>query len=150
MPAKYFLFYERNRPRQGDGHWSFYGNVRLASEGLDTPGKVATQLDLEPTYHVNDRLSFFTAWYFEHNPTGCCGAAATCWAAYDEDMILLNAGSVWLINDKQELRVRLEAIGLDAKARPGLSRGGRWRTGGVDETIPDVGLRNLGFQIRYR
>jgi hypothetical protein len=39
MPAKYFLFYERNRPRQGSGHWSFYGNMRWASEGTGYAGQ---------------------------------------------------------------------------------------------------------------
>ena len=52
-------------------------------------------------------------------------------------MILLNAGSVWLINDKQELRVRLEAIGLDAKADRRIA----WRPDGepvrIDETDPE-------------
>jgi hypothetical protein len=150
MPAKYFFFYERNRPRQGDGHWSFYGSLRLASEGLDTPDKVAVQLELEPTYHVNDRLSFFTAWYFENNPDWVLWRGDNLLATYDEDMILLNAGSVWLINDKHELRVRLEAIGLDAKARQGWRVAADGTPVASDDEIPDIGLRNLGFQIRYR
>lgn len=150
MPAKYFLFYERDRPRQGDGHWSFYGNIRLASEGLDTPDKGSIRFELQPTYHVNDRLSFFTSWYFERNSDWVLWRGGNLLGTYDEDMILLNAGSVWLIDDRQELRVRLEAIGLDAKARQA------WRVApdgtpvAVQEEIADIGLRNLGFQIRYR
>ncbi|MDR7098028.1 hypothetical protein J2X04_000375 [Lysobacter niabensis] len=150
MPAKYFLFYERNRPRQGSGHWSFYGNMRWASEGLDTPGKSSLQLDLEPTYHVNDRLSFFTAWFFEHNNDWLLWHGDNLIGSYDEDMILLNAGSVWLINDKHELRVRLEAIGLDAKARQAYRVADNGEPVESAETIPDVGVSNLGFQIRYR
>jgi hypothetical protein len=57
---------------------------------------------------------------------------------------------VWLINDKHELRVRLEAIGLDAKARQAYRVAADGEPVAVDEVIPDVGLRNLGFQIRYR
>jgi hypothetical protein len=150
MPAKYFLFYERNRPRQGDGNWSFYGNVRWASEGLDTPGKSSVQLDLEPTYHVNDRLSFFTAWYFERNADWVLWRGGNLLGSYEEDMILLNAGSVWLIDPKQELRVRLEAIGLDAKAKHAYRVAANGEPVESAEAIPDVGLRNLGFQIRYR
>jgi hypothetical protein len=65
-------------------------------------------------------------------------------------MILLNAGSVFLISDKQELRVRLEAIGLDAKARKAWRVAANGEPVESAEEIPDVGLRNLGFQIRYR
>ncbi|GAB3377607.1 DUF5916 domain-containing protein [Lysobacter fragariae] len=150
MPAKYFAFYERNRPRQGDGHWSLYGNVRLASEGLDTPGKVAYQLNFEPTFHVNDRLSFFTGWYYEHNPDWLLWRGDNLVGSYDEDMLLLNAGTVWLVNDRQELRVRLEAIGLDGKARKAWRVADSGEPLASNEAIADVGLRNLGFQVRYR
>jgi hypothetical protein len=150
MPAKYFLFYERNRPRQGDGHWEFYGNMRWASEGLDTPGKSSVQLNFEPTYHVNDRLRFFTTWFFEHNSDWLLWRGDNLLGSYDEDMILLNAGSVWLINDKQELRVRLEAIGLDGRAKQAFRVAANGEPTPSAEAIPDVGLRNLGFQVRYR
>ncbi|MCA1714969.1 MAG: hypothetical protein LC715_07655, partial [Gammaproteobacteria bacterium] len=36
---------------------------------------------------------------------------------FRSDMLFLNAGVTWLIDNKQELRVRLEAIGLDAEAQ---------------------------------
>jgi hypothetical protein len=150
VPAKYFLFYERNRPRQGDSPWEFYGNVRWASEGLETPARSSLQIDLEPTYHVNDRLRFFTAWFFERNTDWVLWRGGNLLGSYNEDMILLNAGSVFLISDKQELRVRLEAIGLDAKARKAWRVAANGEPVESAEEIPDVGLRNLGFQIRYR
>ncbi len=150
LPAKYFLFYERSRPRQGDGHWEFYANMRWASEGLDTPGRHSLQFDFEPTYHVNDRLRFFTAWYFERNQDWVLWRGGNLLGSYEESMIQLNAGSVWLISDRQELRVRLEAIGLDAKARQAYRVDANGEPVASDEAIPDVGLRNMGFQVRYR
>ena len=150
VPAKYFLFYERNRPRQGDSPWEFYGNVRWASEGLETPARSSLQIDLEPTYHVNDRLRFFTTWFFERNSDWILWRGDNLLGSYNEDMILLNAGSVFLISDKQELRVRLEAIGLDAKARKAWRVEANGEPVESAEGIPNVGLRNLGFQIRYR
>lgn len=150
MPAKYFLFYERSRPRQGDGHWEFYGNVRWASEGLDTPGRRSIQLDFEPTYHVNDRLSFFAGWFFEHNNDWLLWRGGNLLGSYEEDLIQLNAGSVFLISDRQELRVRLEAIGLDATSGRAFRVAANGEPIASGETLPDVGLRNLGFQVRYR
>jgi len=150
VPAKYFLFYERNRPRQGESPWEFYGNVRWAAEGLETPARSSIQLDFEPTYHVNDRLRFFAAWFYERNADWILWRGGNLLGSYNEEMLLLNAGSVFVISDKQELRVRLEAIGLDAKARKAWRVAANGEPIASEEAIPDVGLRNLGFQIRYR
>jgi hypothetical protein len=56
----------------------------------------------------------------------------------------------WTIGDRQELRVKMQALGLDAKLKQA------WRTD-VDgnaiaaaDHIDDFSLRNLGFQVRYR
>ena len=65
-------------------------------------------------------------------------------------MLVLNAGVSWLIGGRQELQVKLEAIGLDAKALQA------WRVApdgtpvAVDDALSDFGLRSLGFQVRYR
>lgn len=150
MPAKYFGFYERERPRQGDSPWEFNANVRWSTEGLETPQRSSLQLSFEPTYHVNDRLRLFTSWYFEHNQDWLLWRGGNLIGSYDEDMILLNAGSVFLIDDRQELRVRLEAIGLDGEARKAWRIAANGEPVESAEAIPDVRLRNLGFQIRYR
>ena len=52
--------------------------------------------------------------------------------------------------DRQELRVKMQAIGLDAKLKQA------WRTDpdgtpmAVADHVDDFSLRNLGFQVRYR
>ena len=55
-----------------------------------------------------------------------------------------------MIDDKQELRVKLQAIAIDATAVQArrLDAGGQL----VDSTasLADFQIRNLGFQIRYR
>ena len=54
------------------------------------------------------------------------------------------------VGDRQELRVKMQAIGLDAKLKQA------WRTlpdgavVAVADHIDDFSLRNLGFQVRYR
>lgn len=150
VPAKLYASYQRFRPRRGDGHWAFSGSLRYAAEGLGGPDDGAWQLDFEPTFHLNDQLSFFSNVHVERNPDWLLWRGGNLLGTYAMDLVQLNAGSTWLIDDTQELRVRLEAIGLDAAA------GQAWRVAAdgtpvpVDEAIPDLGLRNLGFQIRYR
>jgi len=148
VPSKLFLFGERFRPRKN--HWAFYGSVRYAAEGLGGVDEGATTLYFEPTYHVNDTLSFFAGLEARHNPDWLLWRGGNLLGTFRSDMLFLNAGTAWLIDEKQELRVRLEAIGLDARTRQAWRVAADGEPVAVDETIPDFGLRNLGFQVRYR
>lgn len=154
VPARLFAYYERFRPRKGA--WQLYGSARYAGEGLRGPEKGGITLSFEPTYFVNDTLSFGVALELSHNedwllwrnegrPQGQNNLLAT----YRSDLAYLAAGATWLIDPKQELRVRLEAIGLDAEATQAWRVAGR-RAVASDETVPDFSVRNLGFQVRYR
>jgi len=155
VPSKLFAFYERSRPRKG--HWAFSGNARYAAEGLGGPGKGAIRLSFEPTYHVNDTLSFQAGLEANHNPDWLLwrpdndpATRDNRLATFRADALFLNAGMTWLIDNKQELRVRLEAIGLDAQMRQAYRVSPDGVPVAVDEVVPDFALRNLGFQVRYR
>lgn len=154
-PAKLFLYAERFRPR--NGHWALFGSFRYAAEGLGGPDDGAVELYVEPTYHVDDRLSFAAGLVLNHNPDWLLWRPDADPATPDNrlgtfsaDVLRLNAGATWLIDAKQELRVRLEAIGLDATPQQA------WRVAvdgtpqPVDEPLDAFALRNLGFQVRYR
>jgi hypothetical protein len=71
-------------------------------------------------------------------------------ASYRSDQLSLNAGVQWNISSKQELRVKLETIALDARARQGWRVAGDGTPVATSEPVADFSLRNLGFQIRYR
>jgi hypothetical protein len=157
IPAKYFAFFERYFPKRG--HWEFYGNTRATTEGLRGWRKPTFELYLEPSYHVSDSLRFFVGMDYKKNPDWLIWDFDTNAAlagnqqrlvSFDSDLLSLNAGMTWLISPKQELRVRLETIGLDARAEQG------WDLAANGDPIPnadpvdDFELRNLGFQVRYR
>lgn len=147
VPAKLYAYYERFRPRKGA--WQLYGSGRYAAEGLEGPDKGSVTLNFEPTYFVNDDLSFSTTLELSHNPDWLLWRQDNQLASYRSNLAYLAAGATWLIDPKQELRVRLEAIGLDADALQA------WRVVerkpvATDEAVPDFALRNLGFQVRYR
>lgn len=147
VPAKLYAYFERFRPRKGA--WQFYGYGRYAGEGLDGPARGSMTLSFEPTYFVDDDLSFSASLELSHNQDWLLWRGGNLLGSYRSDLAYLAAGTTWLIDPRQELRVRLEAIGLDANARQA------WRVvdGRVvrsDEDIPGFSLRNLGFQLRYR
>jgi hypothetical protein len=62
----------------------------------------------------------------------------------------VTASAAWLIDDKQELRVKLEAIGLDAETRQVWDLSADGQTTPSSFPVPSFTLRNMGFQIRYR
>lgn len=65
-----------------------------------------------------------------------------------------NAGLDWSIGQRQELRVKLQTIGLDAQLTEAVQVGADGRAVAVAPTganeVDDFSLRNLGFQVRYR
>src|SRR3970282_1968643 len=128
VPGKLYLYAERFRPRKG--HWELFGSVRYAAEGLGGTGDGATTLYFQPTYHVDDTLSFFTGIEARHNPDWLLWRGGNLLGTFRSDMLFLNAGVTWTIDPRQELRVRLESIGLHAHALPAW-RGGRGRGPGA-------------------
>jgi hypothetical protein len=154
VPSKLFAFAERSLPRRG--RWELEGSLRYGAEGLGGWDRGSVTATIEPTYHLSDSATFALELEARHNPD---------WLLWRDDarpgftprlgtfrsnMVVLNAGSTWLIDSRQELRVRLEALGLDAHALESytLAPDGTPLATGVQHA--DFGLRNLGFQVRYR
>jgi hypothetical protein len=69
---------------------------------------------------------------------------------FDERMINLGAGFNWLISSKHELRLKLQAIGLNADAKQGYRIDATGNPLETSEPIEDISIRNLGVQLRYR
>ncbi|MEO6264133.1 MAG: DUF5916 domain-containing protein [Luteimonas sp.] len=148
VPAKLYLYYERFRPRKG--RWSLYGNVRYAAEGLDGPRNGSVTFDFNPTYFVNDNLSFYAELYAQHNPDWLIWQGDNLLGSFSADTLQLNGGAQWTISAKQELRVKLETIALDARLRQAWRIAPDGTPVASNDPVADFSLRNLGFQIRYR
>jgi len=62
----------------------------------------------------------------------------------------VDAGFNWTIGDHQELRLRLQAIGLNARLQQGYRVGASGDAVPTTEPVDDFSVRNLAFQLRYR
>ena len=148
VPARVVVFAERFRPRKD--HWALYGSLHYASDGLEGMDKGGLTIDVQPTYHFNDILSLGVGLQLHHDPHWLVWQRDTLVGAYDSDMVFANAGLTWLVDNRQEVRVRLEALGLDA----GADRAWRVQHDGTAvaaaDPIEDFTVRSLGFQVRYR
>jgi len=154
IPAKLFAFYERYFSRRNGGRWEFYSNARYGSDGLEGIGKGSYRLTAEPVYHASEGLRLFAGISAERNDDWLLWrpnrAGQNQLATFDMRMLRLNGGATWLVDHKQELRVRLEAIGLDAKALQTWDLSASGRPTASSQGMDDFALRRMGFQIRYR
>ena len=104
-----------------------------------------------PTFYVNDALSFFTGASYESDPYW------TIWqgkgnlvGAFDGRTIALDSGINLNFGGNQELRMRLQALGVGAHLRQAYEVAPDGSRIPTDEPVADFGVRNLGFQVRYR
>jgi hypothetical protein len=148
LPPNFNSFFEYNRPRKGN--WSWRAELAARSGGLAGNSEVGFGAEFVPTYFVSDEFNLFVGAYADRTPD---------WLVWQEDNLIgsfvgrelsLDAGLNWTVGSKQELRVKLQAIGLKGRLRQGY----RVQPGGdalaVADPIDDIDVQNLGFQIRYR
>lgn len=148
VPAKLYLYYERFTPRKD--RWSLYWRGRYAAEGLGGPTRGALEVDFNPTYFVNDRLSFSTQLIAQHNPDWLVWQRGSLLGSFRANTLQLNGNVQWTISARQELRVKLETIALDAHALQGWRVAADGTPVATSDPVADFSLRNLGFQVRYR
>lgn len=148
VPAKVFAYYEGFWPRKK--HWAFYLESRLAAEGLDGAKGAGAYLYLEPQYHFNDRMNLALGLWMQRAPDWLLWQGDNLLGTFDADTLQVNAAFNWIVDGRQELRIKLQAIGLDARSEQA------WRVAADGtplrsaEAMPGFSLRNLGFQVRYR
>ena len=70
--------------------------------------------------------------------------------SFDSEMLELKAAFNWIIGSRQELRVKLQAIGLDAEMKQAWRVAANGTPVRSSDALADFSLRNLGFQVRYR
>ncbi|MBQ4854753.1 hypothetical protein IMW82_08720 [Rhodanobacter sp. B2A1Ga4] len=148
LPPSVDLAYKRISPRHGD--WAFKLDAEVVSGGLGGNRQLGYDVKFIPTYFVSDAFSVYAGPYYEHLPDWLVWQHDNLIGRYDEHTLQLDAGFDWTIDSRQELRVKLQAIGLDARVRGGYRVQANGRAVASNEPVDDFSVRNLGLQIRYR
>jgi hypothetical protein len=148
LPARLLLDLSRSWPNRK--HWGFSTTVNVGQTGLKGVGSSALKASLQPTYHVNDALSFNLGTTLFVQPDWLLWRAGTLLGSFRGQQIGINAGMQWSAGSRHELRMKLESIALDARALQAW----RLQPGGAvlasTDAIDNFSLRRLGFQARYR
>jgi hypothetical protein len=148
LPANFNTYFDYQRPRKGN--WSYEVEANVYSGGIAGNDELGYTLHFTPTYFISDAFSVYVGVFGDWNPSWLVWDSGNLVGSFDEEQLNFDAGLTWNIGSKQELRVKLQAIGLKGR----LEQAYRVDAGGsavpTTDPIDDINVNTLGFQIRYR
>ncbi|WP_426269074.1 DUF5916 domain-containing protein [Dyella kyungheensis] len=148
LPPNVTLTYERTRPRIGNWSWTLDGTV--TGNELTGSRRLGYLLKWLPTYFISDAFSVFLGGSYERDPYWMIWQHDNVVGAFDGKTYGVNAGLNWNFGTRQELRVKLQALGVGGHLRQAYEIDRDGRAIASNEPIEPLGVVNLGFQIRYR
>jgi hypothetical protein len=148
LPPNLNAYFEYERPRQGN--WAYTTEMEVFTGGLAGNDKAGYTVEIEPTYFVSHNLNVYVGAGVGRTPDWLVWQRDNLIGSFDQRETSLNAGFNWTITNRQELRMRLQAIALNARLRQGYRIDGAGNAVASDEPVEDFNVRNLGLQIRYR
>lgn len=151
VPSSFNAVYEYERPRVGD--WSHYYGAEVFSGGLAGNDAIGWAGWVGATYFFSDALRANASVTAIRRPDWLIwqgSARPGLVGAFDGREARLRAGMEWTIDPRQELRVKLQAIGIGASAHGAWRFDPAGRPIAAADAIEDFNVRTLGFQIRYR
>jgi hypothetical protein len=147
VPPRFNSYFEYQRPRKGN--WAYNIEAEVYGGGLEGNHRLAHSLEVEPTYFISDAFNVYVGVFASRTPDWLVWQRENLIGSFDGREVQLNAGFNWTIDSRQELRLKLQAVAVNARLRQGY----RVIAGNAvesSETVDDFSVRNLGFQIRYR
>ena len=147
LPPNFNSYFDYQRPRIG--HWGYEVEGNIFSGGLSGNDRIGYLLNFEPKYFISDAFNVYLGVQVENTPDWLVWQHDNLVGSFDEHQASINAGFEWIVANRHELRLKLQAIGLDAKLRQAY----RVENGSAvasDDPIDDFTVENLGVQLRYR
>ena len=148
-PSNFWLSLERSLPRRGSWSW----DVAAYATGNELNGmhRISSEFDVMPTYYFSDNLSLSPGFTVQLQPDWLIWQHDNLVGDFNGRTLQLDTALNWNIALHQELRVRLQAVGVNARIRQAYRVTPDMRA--MPDTVTPVNsfsLRNLGFQVRYR
>ena len=148
LPANFSAFFEYGRPRKG--RWAYDVEAEIFSQGLAGNERIGYALEVEPAWFASDALRLSVGAAAISRPDWLLWQGGNLVGGFAGRELAFNAGLDWAIGTRQELRVKLQALAIDAQLRQAWRVQSAGRAVPVDDPVDDFSVRNLGFQVRYR
>jgi hypothetical protein len=147
-PPNFNSYFEYDRPRKGD--WGFHGEIEISSGGIEGNEHLGYWVELTPKYFINDAFNLYLGLTSSSNPDWLVWQRENLLGSFRRSNAEISAGFNWTLTHRQELRLKLQAIGLDAELRQAYRIDAAGNALETSEPVPDFTVRNLGVQLRYR
>jgi hypothetical protein len=147
-PPNFYSYFDYERPREGN--WAYEIEVEALSGGLSGNDRVGYDVNAEPKYFISDAFNVYVGMEVIRTPDWLVWQHDNLIGSFDKREIDFSAGFNWTLTNNQELRLKLQAIGLNADLRQGYRVDAAGHAIASDERVNDFSVRNLGLQIRYR
>jgi hypothetical protein len=148
LPANIRSYFEYDRPREGN--WGYHIELKGFSGGLSGNDEFGYSINLEPTYFISDAFNVYLGLFHSRTPDWLVWQRENLIGSFDGKESRFGAGFNWIISNRQELRLKLQTIAVNADIRQGYRVDPTGSAVPTDETVQDFSVRNLGVQLRYR
>lgn len=148
LPPRFTAFAEYSRPRKGS--WQFDTEAEIFGGGLSGNRRLGYRLESTPTYYLSNGFNVYAGINALRIPDWLILERDNLIGSFDARELDFNAGFNWTITVHQELRLKLQAIGLNADLRDAYRIDASGNAINTSEPIDDFRLSNLAFQLRYR
>lgn len=141
------VFLEHNQPRQGQGRLAWSWNFNASPNPVSGH---AVMMGVQPRWHLNDHFDIDFGLYATQQSDWLIWQGGREFGSFRARRAELYSNMNWFIDDKQELRVKLQAIAINATALQARRLDSADRLIDSAAALDDFTVRNLGFQVRYR
>ena len=147
LPPNFNTYFDYERPRIGS--WAYEVEAEVFSGGLSGNDRVGYWVNIEPRYFISDGFNLYVGIENSRNPDWLVWQYDNLIGSFEKKQTDLNAGFNWIVTNRHELRLKLQAIGLSASLEQGYRVQGGQAIASA-EPIDDFSVENLGVQLRYR
>jgi hypothetical protein len=148
LPPNFNSYFEYETPRKGN--WSYHVELEAYGGGLSGNDKVGYSINLEPKYFISDALNVYLGLYASTKPDWLVWQRDNLIGSFEGEESHFSAGFNWMMTNRHELRLKLQAVAVNADIRQGYRVDLSGNAVPTQETLEDLSVRNLGLQIRYR
>jgi hypothetical protein len=148
LPPRFNSYFEYERPRIGN--WAWRVEAEAYSGGLSGNHRIGYRLEVEPRYFISDALNVYLGFEAERQPDWLVWQQDTLFGSYDRKQPSVSAGFTWIMTNRHELRMKLQALALDAQLRQAYRVDAAGNSIPTDEPVSDFSVSTLALQIRYR
>ncbi|MBL8255348.1 MAG: hypothetical protein JNJ62_01955 [Pseudoxanthomonas mexicana] len=148
MPANFNTYLQYERPRKGD--WAHEAEAEAFTGGLAGNRRLGAGAGYTGTYFINDAFSLYGGFYALYTPDWLVWQREDLVGGFQRRQVSLDAGLNWVMTDRHQLRVKMQAIALDARMQDAWRFDPQGQALVAPDPVNDFSVRNLGFQIRYR